>query len=262
MLSRRANAGRSTRPTLWVTSPEGTRDVKHGKKYNEKSKLIDPEKLYAPEEAIKLAKETSFAKFDETVELHLRTGLDPRHADQQIRGTALLPHGLGKTVRVLVFAEGEGARLATEAGADEVGADDLMKKVEGGYTGFDVALAQRDLMGKVGRLGRVLGPKGLMPNPRSGTVVDAADMAKAVNDARQGRVEFRLDRTAIIHCPIGKVSFDEKAIEENMAMLVSEIMKAKPSGGKGMFIRSITLTTTMGPGIRLDPTPTLAMRAN
>jgi len=235
--------------------------MKRGRKYEEKAKLVEAEKLYGPDEGIKLAKEASYAKFDETVELHLRTGLDPRHADQQIRGTALLPHGLGKTVRVLVFAEGEGARLAQEAGADEVGGDDLIKKVEGGHTDFDVALAQRDLMGKVGRLGRVLGPKGLMPNPRSGTVVDAADMAKAVNDARQGRVEFRLDRTAIIHVPIGKVSFDESALQENMATLVSEIMKAKPAGGKGVFIKTITLTTTMGPGIRLDPTPTLAMQA-
>jgi large subunit ribosomal protein L1 len=235
--------------------------MKRGKKYTEKSKLIDPEKLYTPAEGIKLAKEVSFVKFDETVELHLRTGLDPRHADQQIRGTALLPHGLGKTVRVLVFAEGDAARQATEAGADEVGGDELIKKVEGGYTDFDVALAQRDLMGKVGRLGRVLGPKGLMPNPRSGTVVEAGDMAKAVNDARQGRVEFRLDRTAIIHVPIGKVSFSEAALEENMALLVSEIVKAKPQGGKGVFVKTITLTTTMGPGIRLDPTPTLAMRA-
>ncbi len=235
--------------------------MKRGKKYTEKSKLIEPEKLYPPDEAIKLAKEASFVKFDETVELHLRTGLDPRHADQQIRGTALLPHGLGKTVRVLVFAEGEAARLATEAGADEVGGDELMKKVEGGYTEFDVALAERSLMGKVGRLGRVLGPKGLMPNPRSGTVVEGADMAKAVNDARQGRVEFRLDRTAIIHVPIGKVSFSEAALEENMAMLMSEIVKSKPTGGKGQFIKTITLTTTMGPGVRVDPAPAMAMKA-
>jgi large subunit ribosomal protein L1 len=236
--------------------------VKRGKKYTEKAQLVEADKLYAPDEAIKLAKEASFAKFDETVEIHMRTGLDPRHADQQIRGTALLPHGLGKTVRVLVFAEGEGARVAEQAGADEVGGDELIKKVEGGYTDFDVALAQRDLMGKVGRLGRVLGPKGLMPNPRSGTVVDAEDLGKAVNDARQGRVEFRLDRTAIIHCPVGKVSFDESALEENMATLVGEIVKAKPSGAKGVFIKSITLTTTMGPGIKLDPNPTLAMRAS
>jgi large subunit ribosomal protein L1 len=235
--------------------------MKRGKKYEEAAKLVDPERLYSPEEAIKLAKEASFAKFDETVELHLRTGLDPRHADQQIRGTSLLPHGLGKTVRVAVFAEGEAARSASDAGADEVGGDDLIKKIEGGYTDFDVAIAERSLMGKVGRLGRVLGPKGLMPNPRSGTVVDAADIGKAVNDARQGRVEFRLDRTAIVHVPIGKVSFDEQALQDNMAALVSEIVKAKPSGSKGVYIRTITLTTTMGPGIKLDPTPTLAMKA-
>lgn len=235
--------------------------MKRGKKYEEKAKLVDEDKLYAPEEAIKLAKETSFAKFDETVELHLRTGLDPRHADQQIRGTALLPHGLGKTVRVLVFAEGDAARNAEAAGADEVGGDELIKKVEGGYTDFDVAIAERSLMGKVGRLGRVLGPKGLMPNPRTGTVVDGADIEKAVNESRQGRVEFRLDRTAIIHVPIGKVSFDESALAENMGTLVSEIVKAKPTGGKGVFIKTITMSTTMGPGIRLDPTPTLAMKA-
>lgn len=234
--------------------------MKRGKKYEEKAKLVDPEKLYQPDEAIKLAKEASFAKFDETVELHLRTGLDPRHADQQIRGTALLPHGLGKTVRVLVFAEGDAARNAEAAGADEVGGDDLIKKVEGGYTEFDVAIAERSLMGKVGRLGRVLGPKGLMPNPRTGTVVDADAIEKAVNESRQGRVEFRLDRTAIIHVPIGKVSFDEAQLQENMGTLVSEIVKAKPTGGKGHFIKTITMSTTMGPGIRLDPTPTLAMK--
>ena len=234
--------------------------MKHGKNYTEKSKLVDAEKLYGPTEAIKLAKESSFAKFDETVELHLRTGLDPRHADQQIRGTALLPHGLGKTVRVLVFAEGDGARLAREAGAEEVGGDELIKKVEGGYTDFDVALAQRDLMGKVGRLGRVLGPKGLMPNPRSGTVVDAADMQKAVSDARQGRVEFRLDRTAIIHVLLGKRSFETEALMENLATLVDSVVKAKPSGSKGQYVRSATLTTSMGPGIPLDLTTTLALK--
>ena len=233
--------------------------MKRSKKYAEAAAKVDPEKLYAPDEAIRLAKETSWAKFDETVELHLRTGLDPRHADQQIRGTSLLPHGLGKTVRVVVFAEGEAARAALDAGADEAGGDELVKKVEGGYTDFDVALAERSLMGKVGRLGRVLGPKGLMPNPRTGTVVDAPDMGKAVRDARQGRVEFRLDRTAIMHVPIGKVSFDAQQLEENMAAVVSEIVKAKPSGAKGVFIRSITLATTMGPGIGLDPTPTLGM---
>src|SRR6266849_4550508 len=164
---------------------------KHGKKYLEAAKLVDRKKLYQPPEAVELAKKARFAKFDETVEVHMRTGLDPRHADQQVRGTALMPHGLGKTVRVLVFAEGDAARAAQEAGADHVGSDDLINRIQGGWVDFDVALATRDLMGKVGRLGRVLGPRGLMPNPRSGTVVDADDMAKAVNDARQGRVEFR-----------------------------------------------------------------------
>ncbi len=232
----------------------------HGKKYRNAAGLVEREHAYAPDEAVKLAKETAYAKFDETIELHMRTGLDPRHADQQIRGTALLPHGLGKQVRVVVFAEGEAARKAQEAGAEEVGSDDLIKRIEGGWTDFDVALAQRELMGKVGRLGRVLGPRGLMPNPRSGTVVDADDIVKAVNDARQGRVEFRLDRTAIIHAPIGKASFEEGALLDNLATLVQEIVKAKPAGAKGQYIRSITLATTMGPGVKLDLTPTLALK--
>jgi large subunit ribosomal protein L1 len=233
--------------------------MKRGKKYEEKAALIDDERAYGPGEAVKLAKEVAYAKFDETVELHVRTTLDPRHAEQQLRGTALLPHGLGKPVRVLVFAEGEGARLAEEAGAEHVGGDELIKRVEDGWTDFDVALAQRDLMGKVGKLGRVLGPRGLMPNPRAGTVVDASDVGKAVRDAQQGRVEFRLDRTSLLHMPIGKVSFEEDKLLENLATLVSEVVKAKPSGAKGQFIRSMTLTTTMGPGIKLDLTPTLAL---
>jgi large subunit ribosomal protein L1 len=233
--------------------------MKRGKNYEAKAALVDRAKAYAPEEAIRLTKETSYAKFDETVEIHMRTALDPRNADQQLRGTALLPHGLGKPVRVLVFAEGEGARNAEQAGAEVVGGDDLIKQVEGGWLEFDVALAQRDMMGKVGRLGRVLGPRGLMPNPRAGTVVDAADMAKAVNDAKQGRVEFRLDRTSLVHVPIGKVSFEEEKLMENLSTLVSEVVKAKPSGAKGGFIRSMTITTTMGPGIKLDLTPTLGL---
>ena len=233
---------------------------KHGKKYFAATKLVDPEKLYSPEEGIELAKQASFVKFDETVEVHVRTGLDPRHADQQVRGTTLLPHGLGKTVRVLVFAEGDAARAAEEAGADVVGSDELIARVQAGWTDFDVALAQRDLMGKVGRLGRVLGPRGLMPNPRSGTVVESQDIAKAVSDARQGRVEFRLDRTALMHVPVGKVSFDNQALVENMATLIDAIVKAKPAGAKGLYIRSVTLTTTMGPGIHLDLTPTLALQ--
>ena len=235
--------------------------MKRGKQYEEKAALVDKEHAYSPEEAVRLAKETSYAKFDETVELHIRTGLDPRHAEQQLRGTALLPHGLGKPVRVLVFAEGDGARTAEESGAEFVGSDELIKKVEGGWTDFDVALAQRDLMGKVGKLGRVLGPRGLMPNPRAGTVVEAADMAKAVRDAKQGRVEFRLDRTSLVHAPIGKVSFNDDQLVENLAMLLTEIQKAKPSGGKGHFIKTMFLTTTMGPSIRLDLAPALALKS-
>jgi large subunit ribosomal protein L1 len=235
---------------------------KRGKKYDEAIKQVEHLKPYPPTEALALAKKISFAKFDETVELHLRTGLDPRHADQQLRGTTLLPNGLGKTVTVVVFAEGEAARNAEQAGADVVGADDLIKRVEDGWTDFDVALAARDMMGRVSRLGRVLGPRGLMPNPRTGTVVDPEDIAKAVNDARQGRVEFRLDRTALIHCPIGKVSFDEDKLLENMAALVDAIVKAKPTGGKGVYIRGASLTTTMGPGIRLELAPTLALSTN
>jgi large subunit ribosomal protein L1 len=233
---------------------------KHGKKYLDVAKQVDNDKFYDPAEGIALAKQAHFAKFDETVELHLRTGLDPRHADQQLRGTTLLPHGLGKTVRVLVFAEGDAARAAEEAGADFVGSDDLITRVAGGFTDFDVALSQRELMGKVGRLGRVLGPRGLMPNPRSGTVVEPQDMAKAVQDAQRGRVEFRLDKTAIIHVPIGKVSFEETALAENLANLIDAVMKAKPAGVKGVYIRSATLTSTMGPGIHLDLAPTLALK--
>lgn len=233
---------------------------KRGKKYLEKAALIDRRRAYSPDEAIRLLKEAAYARFDETVEVHFRTGLDARHAEQQVRGTALLPHGLGKPVRVLVFAEGEGARIAREAGADYVGSDDLIKQIEGGWTDFDVAIAQRELMGKVGRLGRILGPRGLMPNPRSGTVVDAQDLGKAVQDAKQGRVEFRLDRTALMHVPIGKVSFDEQKLKDNLAALVSEVAKAKPAGAKGQYIRSITLTSTMGPGIKLDVNETLALQ--
>ncbi|HEU0072396.1 MAG TPA: 50S ribosomal protein L1 [Dehalococcoidia bacterium] len=233
-----------------------------GKKYQDAVKLIEKDKNYPPSEAITLAKKTATAKFDETVELHMRTGLDPRHADQQIRGTALLPNGLGKVVRVLVFAEGEGARNADQAGADFVGSDDLIKRIEEGWTEFDVALASREMMSKVSRLGRVLGPRGLMPNPRTGSVVDPEDLGKAVNDARQGRVEFRLDRTALIHVPIGKISFEEDKLLENMATIVDAIVKAKPAGAKGQYIRSASLATTMGPGISLELAPTLAMTSS
>ena len=236
--------------------------TKPGKNYQQAASLVDREQGYQPMEAIQLAKKAAYAKFDETVELHMRTGLDARHADQQLRGSVLLPHGLGKTVRVLVFAEGEGVKQAQEAGADFVGGDDLIKKVEGGWTDFDVALAQRELMGKVGRLGRILGPRGLMPNPRSGTVLEEQDLSKAVRDARQGRVEFRLDRSALIHVPIGKIGFEEEKLLENLAAMVEAIVKSKPSGAKGQFIRSITLTTTMGPGIKLEMGTTLSLSTN
>jgi large subunit ribosomal protein L1 len=236
--------------------------TKQGKNYQQAASLVDRQQGYQPMEAIQLAKKAAYAKFDETVELHMRTGLDARHADQQLRGSVLLPHGLGKTVRVLVFAEGEGAKQAQEAGADFVGGDDLIKKVEGGWTDFDVALAQRELMGKVGRLGRVLGPRGLMPNPRSGTVLEEQDLSKGIRDARQGRVEFRLDRSALIHVPIGKIGFEEEKLLENLAAMVEAIVKSKPSGAKGQFIRSITLTTTMGPGIKLEMGTTLSLSTN
>lgn len=233
---------------------------KHGKKYLESAAKVDESKLYTPDEAIKLARDIAPAKFDETVEIHLRTGLDPRHAEQQIRGSTVLPHGLGKEQRVLVFTEGESARDAEQAGADHVGSDDLIKKIEGGWTDFDVAIATREMMGKVGRLGRVLGPRGLMPNPRSGTVVGAEDIARSVSDAKRGRVEFRIDRLANLHAPIGRVSFDEDKLRENLATFIEAIQAAKPAETKGQYIRSATLTTTMGPGIPLDLTTTLALK--
>ena len=224
----------------------------HGKKFNNAAKLVDRAVAYEPAEAIELAKKAAFAGFDETVELHLRMGVDPRSADQQVRGIALLPNGLGKTVRVLVFAQGEGARAAAEAGADYVGGDDLVKKIEDGWLDFDVSISTPDMMGKVGKLGKILGRKGLMPNPKSGTVVAATDLPRAISDARKGRVEFRLDRTAIIHVPIGKVSFDKAKLLENLNALLDAVLKAKPSGAKGQYIKSAFLSTTMGPGIRLD----------
>ncbi|HXG35357.1 MAG TPA: 50S ribosomal protein L1 [Dehalococcoidia bacterium] len=225
---------------------------KRGKKYLEALKVLDRTQTYAPGEAIKLAKETSYARFDESVELHVRTNLDPRHADQQLRSTVVLPHGLGKPVRVIVLAEGEAVRVAEQAGADEVGGEDLIKKIEGGWLEFDVALATRDIMSKASRLGRILGPRGLMPNPRTNTVVAPEDLPRAIRDAKQGRVEIRLDRTALIHAPFGKVSLDEAALQENLATLVEAIVREKPSGAKGQFIKSMTISSTMGPGIKLD----------
>jgi large subunit ribosomal protein L1 len=232
--------------------------TKHGKKYQEAVKLLDRE-AYSPEEAIELAKKATYAKFDETVELHLRMGVDPRNASQQVRGVALLPRGLGKEVRVLVFAQGEAERIAKDAGADFVGGDDLVKKIEVGWLDFDAAMATPDMMGKVGKLGRILGRRGLMPNPKSGTVVAAEDLPRAIGDARKGRVEFKLDRTAIIHVPVGKASFENDKLLDNLTAVVEAVVKAKPSGAKGQYVKSATLTTTMGPGIRLDLNSTLAL---
>ncbi|MBI2852071.1 MAG: 50S ribosomal protein L1 [Chloroflexi bacterium] len=233
----------------------------HGKKYEDAVKLVDPGKEYAPQEAVTLAKKAAHARFDETVELHIRMGLDPRNATQQVRGVALLPHGLGKQVRVLVFAQGEAVRIAEAAGADYVGSDDLVQKIEGGWLEFDTAMATPDMMGKVGKLGRILGRRGLMPNPKSGTVVPPNDLSKVIEGARQGRVEFRLDRTAIIHVPVGKVSFEEGALVDNLSAVVEAIVKARPVGAKGQYIRTAFLATTMGPGIKLDLRPTLALTA-
>ena len=235
--------------------------MKPGKRIQEAQTKVDKSRMYPPGEALSLVKETATAKFDETVELHLRTGLDGRHADQQIRGSMVLPHGLGRVLRVVVFAEGEAASLAAEAGADEVGGDELIQKVADGYTSFDVALAQRELMGKAGRLGRILGPRGLMPNPRSGTVVETADIARAVREAKAGRVEFRLDRTNLVHVAIGKVSFDEQRLLDNLAALMSEIVKARPAAAKGQYIKGATLTSTMGPGVPVEVAPMLALAA-
>lgn len=232
---------------------------RHGKKYQEASKFADRSKIYSAEEAIESAKKASYAKFDETVELHLKMGVDPRSADQQVRGVILLPNGLGKKTRVLVFTQGEGVKLAEEAGADYAGADELIKQIEGGWLEFDVSVATPDMMPKVAKLGKILGRRGLMPNPKSGTVVPPQDLARVVGEARKGRAEFRLDRTAIIHLPIGKISFDKDKLLENLAAAVEAIVKAKPSGAKGQYIRSVSLSTSMGPGFKLDITSVLAM---
>ena len=236
--------------------------VKQGKKHEEALALVDSAQDYAPEEAIELAKKAAHAGFDETVELHLRMGVDPRNATQQVRGVALLPHGLGKKIRVLVFAQGEAERIAETAGADFVGADDLVKKIEDGWLDFDTAIATPDMMPKVSKLGKILGRRGLMPNPKSGTVVPAEDLPRVIEDSRKGRVEFKLDRTAIIHVSIGKASFDNNMLLDNLSALVEAVMKAKPSGAKGQYVRSAYLTTTMGPGIQLDLRPTLSLSSN
>ena len=232
---------------------------KHGKKYREAAAQVDKSRLYSPQEAIDLLKKISYSAFDGTVEVHMRLGVDPRHADQMVRGTAVLPHGTGRTVRVLVFAQGDKAREAEEAGADYVGAQDLIQRIEGGWLDFDVAVATPDMMGQVGRLGRILGPRGLMPNPRSGTVT--FDVGRTVRDVKAGRVEFRVDRTALVHVPIGKVSFDDQRLLENLSTLMDAVVAAKPSGAKGTYVRSVHLAATMSPGIRLDPTAAQHLRA-
>ncbi|MFH0768545.1 MAG: 50S ribosomal protein L1 [Chloroflexota bacterium] len=233
-----------------------------GKKYQEAAKLLDKTKAYSPQEAIELAKKMAHARFDETVELHLRMGLDSRNTNQQLRGVALLPYGLGKKVRILVFAQGEAARTAETAGADSVGGDELIKKVEDGWLEFDTAIATPDMMGKVGKLGRILGKKGLMPNPKSGTVVAANDLPRVIEDARKGRVEFKLDKTSIIHTPVGKVSFENDKLMGNLAAVVEAVVKAKPTGAKGQYVKTASLTTTMGPGIKLDLKSTLSLSPN
>lgn len=237
--------------------------AKHGKKYVAAAAKVNIDQLYGPKEAMALARETSITKFDSTIEVHIRTGLDPRQADQQVRDVVVLPHGLGKTVRVLVFAAGEGAAAARAAGADLVADDDeTLKRIEGGMLDFDVAIATPDMMGKVGRLGRVLGPRGLMPNPKAGTVVAAQDMERAIKEAKAGRVEFRLDKTANIHVSIGKTSFDAVKLYENFAALMDAIRKARPSGAKGLYIKHITIATTMGPGIKVDPNEAAALEVH
>ena len=229
--------------------------MKHGKRYRRDYELVDRERVYPPAEAVRLIKEFDGARFDETVECHIRTGLNVRHADQQLRGTISLPHGLGKEMTVAVFAKGDKAREAEDAGADYVGAEDLAERVEKeGFTDFDVAIATPDVMPVVGKLGRILGPQGKMPNPKVGTVT--TDVAKAVAESKAGKIEYRTDRTAIVHLPIGKKSFEERALLENYAALVDELQRAKPAAAKGRYIFSIILTTTMGPGVKVDPART------
>jgi large subunit ribosomal protein L1 len=236
--------------------------VRHGRKYQEAATLIDKAKAYQPQEAVEMAKKSAHARFDETVELHLRMGLDPRNASQQVRGVALLPHGLGKKVRVLVFAQGEAEKVAGTAGADYIGGDDLIKKIEDGWLDFDTAIAIPEMMGKVGKLGKILGRRGLMPNPKSGTVVAMDNLPKVIEDARKGRVEFKLDRTAIIHVALGKVSFEDSMLMDNLTSVMEAVVKAKPSGAKGQYVKSAYITTTMGPGIKLDLAPTLALSSS
>ncbi len=230
---------------------------KRGRKYQEAAAKVDRERLYSRNEAVKLIKETAFTSFDPTVEVHMRLGVDPRHADQQVRDVVVLPHGLGKQVRVLVFAEGEDAAIARDAGADIIADDEVIKQIQNGWTEFDVAIAVPAMMGKVGRLGRILGPRGLMPNPRAGTVAPGADLPRLIEEAKAGRVEFRVDRTSNLHAPIGKASFSETQLAENLQSFLNAVKRARPAAAKGTYIQRITLANTMGPGIRLDTSEAL-----
>ena len=230
--------------------------AEHGKRYQDAAKLVDRTKVYSPTEAVSIIKQSSTVKFNASVEAHLRLGVNPRHADQMVRGTVVLPHGTGKVVRVAVFAQGEKAQEALRAGADEVGAEDLVKKIEAGWLEFDVAIATPDTMGQVGRLGRILGRRGLMPNPKAGTVT--FDIERAVKEVKGGRVEFKVDKGAIIHVPFGKVSFDDAQLAENLAALVDAVNRAKPSGAKGQYLRTLSIASTMGPGLRVDIPAVLA----
>lgn len=232
---------------------------KRGKRYQEALEQVDCQRQYSPIDAINLAQQMRGAKFDETVEVHLRMGVDPRHADQQVRAVVVLPHGLGKTVRVLVFAEGDDARLAEQSGADFIADDEIIKKIQGGWVGFDVAMAVPSMMGKVGRLGRILGPRGLMPNPKAGTVAQGEHLPRLIQESKAGRVEFRLDKTANLHIPIGKVGFPPEKLEENLTAVIDAVRKARPAAAKGNYVRRATLTTTMGPGIRLDVSELLSL---
>jgi large subunit ribosomal protein L1 len=233
--------------------------AKHGKKYLEAAKLVDRERLYPPDEAAELVKQTTTVNFDATIEVHLRLGVDPRHADQMVRGTVVLPNGTGKTVRVAVFAQGEKAQEALRAGADEVGSEDLVKKIEAGWLEFDVALAAPDTMGMVGRLGKILGRRGLMPNPKSGTIT--FDLERAIKEVKAGRVEFKVDKAGIVHVAVGKASFGAQELVANLATLVDSINRARPSGAKGQYVRGLTIASTMGPGIRVDVPALLAVAA-
>jgi len=232
----------------------------HGKKYLEAAKKIDSEKLYQPQEAVSLLKEINYTKFDSTVEIHMKLGVDPRHADQMVRGVAMLPAGTGKEMKVLVFTQGEKVSEAEAAGADFVGLDDLIKQIEGDWLGFDVAIATPDVMGKVGRLGKKLGPRGLMPSPKAGTIT--FDLAKTISDVKAGRVEFRVDRTSLLHIPAGKISFNEEALMQNLTSVVDAVVRSRPSGAKGTYIKSIVLSSTMSPSIRLDVAAATALKPN